>query len=105
MLHRPGLLNWVPILAPRLCFAGLQKTEVRLVIGIYTSHDFDIGGKFTPFVRAGQIAIPGITELVVSPGPLLFSRADVMIGDVHNAGLCSVIVTTEEIFLTAQAHV
>ena len=104
-MGRADSLNRVPVLTPRFGFTRLQKTEIRLVIGIDPCHNFDIGGELTARISIGQIAIPGIPEFVITPGPLLFAWCDVMVGIMDDAGLRGVIVATEEIFPAAHAHV
>ena len=99
VLRRPDLLNRIPILAPRLRLAGLEKAEVGLVVGVNAGHDFDVGREFALRVGFGEVAVPRVAELVVAPRPLLLAGRDVVVGDVDDAGLRLVIVAAEEILL------
>ena len=105
MLRGTDLLNWVPILTPRFCFTGLQKTEIGLVVGIDAGHDFDVGAELPTGIGVGQIAVPRVPEFVIAPGPLLLSGRDVMVGIMNDAGFRRVIVAAKEIFLRTHAHV
>src|ERR1022692_3685109 len=62
LLRRANLLDRIPILTPRFGFAGLQKTEVGLVVGIDAGHDFDVGAEFAARVGVSQIPIPRIAS-------------------------------------------
>ncbi len=97
MLRRADGSDGIPVLAPRLCFAGLEESEVGLVVGIDASHQFDVRGEFAIGIGVGQVPIPGVAEFVVAPSPLFFARRDVMVGDVDEAGLRLVIIAAEEI--------
>ena len=105
MLRRADFLDRIPILAPRFGFAGLQKTEVRLVVSVNACHDFDIGGKFAALIGVGQIPIPRITEFMIAPCPLFFSGRNVVVRNMDDARLRFVIVAAKKIFLAAHAHV
>src|ERR1700756_5909864 len=86
------LADRIPGLAKALWLAGSEEREVGLIVGINTGHQLDIW----PIVIR-KAAIPGIAELVITPCPLLFSRRDVVIGDMHDTRACRVIVTPEKI--------
>ena len=105
VLWRTDPLNRIPILTPRLCFAGLKKAEVGLVVGVNSGHDFDVWTELAFRVALGEIAIPRVAELVVAPSPLFLTGRDMVIGNMDDTRLRLVIVTAEEIFLTAHAHV
>src|SRR5262249_46665526 len=62
--------------------------------------EFDVGA-----VLVGEVPIPGVTELVVAPGPLLFAGRDVMVSDVDEAGFAFVVVAAAKIFHRADRHV
>ncbi len=76
-----------------------------MVVGIDPGHDFDVGVAGALGVGVSEVAIPGIAELVIAPGPLLFAGGDMVIGDVDDAGLGLVVVAAEEVVLAADAHV
>ena len=100
MTGRADLLDWVPILAPRLGLAGHEERKVRLIVGVDAGHDLDVGA-----VAFGQAAIPSIAKLVVAPGPLFLARSNVVVGDMHHTSLCGMIITPEEVLLRTHAHV
>src|ERR1700728_279823 len=79
--------NRIPGLNKGLGLPGSQVGKVRLIIRIHTSHQFDVWA-----VGIGQASIPGVSERVISPRPLLLSRGDVMIRDMHETGLRRVVV-------------
>src|SRR5215472_14032226 len=87
VLSWSDFLNGIPILAPGFCFTRLQKTKIRLVVGVNARHDFDVGAELAALVGVGQIAVPGITEIVIAPGPLLFAGRNVMVRYMDDAGL------------------
>ena len=87
LLRRADFPDGIPILAPRFGFARLEKTEVGLVVGINAGHDFDVGAEFAARIGIGQVAIPGITKLVIAPGPLFFAGRNMMVGEMDDARL------------------
>ena len=91
-LRRADFSNGIPKLAEALGFARRQEGEIRLIVGIDARHQFDIGAIFV-----GKVPVPGITELMITPGPLLLPGRDVMVGYVYDTGLGSVIVSAEEV--------
>jgi hypothetical protein len=99
VLRRADLLNRIPILAPRLGFARLEEAEVRLVVGVNAGHDFDVRAVFTLGVRFGQVAIPGIAEFLIAPGPLFLAGGNVVVGNMDDACLGLMVVAADEIFL------
>ena len=92
-------VNRIPVLAPTPRLTRLEKAEVGLVVGVNAGHDLDVGRKLAVHVGVGEVAVPRIAKLVVTPSPLLLARRDVMIGDVDKAGLGLVVLTPEEILL------
>ena len=75
VLRRADLLDRIPVLTPGLRLAGLQEGEIGLIVGIDSRHQLDVWA-----VAVGEIAVPGVAELVVAPGPLLLAGGDVMVG-------------------------
>jgi len=104
-LDRTDFLDRVPKLTPHLRFAGVQKTEIRLVVGIGACHYFDVGAELPRLIWLSQIAIPGITEFMVAPRPLFLARRDMMVRVVDDTGLRGVIIAAKEISLTPHTHV
>jgi hypothetical protein len=92
--------QWIPELAEGLRLAGTKVGEVRLIVGIDAGHQFDIGA-----VGVGQASVPRITELLISPGPLLLARSDVMVGHMDEAGVRGMVVAAEEITPCVHDHV
>ena len=91
-IGRPDLADGVPVLAERLGFAGHEEGKIRLVVGVHAGHEFDV----RRFVVA-EIAIPGVAEIVIPPGPLFLPGRDVMVGNVNDPGIGGVIVSAEKI--------
>src|ERR1051326_8779052 len=104
-LNGSDFSNRVPVLAPRLRLAGVEKTEVGLVIRIRARHYFDIRSVCASAVFLGEISVPRVAKIVVAPGPLLFTGGNVMTGDMNNPTFRNVIVTAKEIFFASDAHV
>ena len=100
LLGRTNLADRIPVLAPGLGLARLQEGEVGLVVGKDPGHQLDVGT-----VGIGEVAVPGIAEFVVAPGPLLLAGGDVVVGDMDQAGPFGMVVAAEEILLRAHAHV
>ncbi len=73
-----GYQNWLK----SLCLSRRKEGEVRLIIGIHTGHQLDIGA-----IAVGQAAVPCIAELVIAPRPLFLAGRDVVVGDVSEARL------------------
>ena len=71
-------LDWIPVLTPTFRFAWLEKGKIRLVIGINSGHQFDVGA-----VGIGEVPVPRITEIVIAPRPLFFARRNVVIGNMN----------------------
>src|SRR5271168_2668562 len=86
------LADWVPKLAEGLGLSRSKIREVRLIVGVNTGHQLDVGT-----VVVGKTAVPRITELVISPGPLFFAWCNVMVRYMHDSSASRVIVATEEI--------
>src|SRR5580658_1192122 len=99
VLRRADLLDRIPELAPVFGLARLKKTEIGLIVGVNAGHNFDVGRVLAVGVGVSQIAVPGVTEIMVAPGPLLLSRRDMMVGDVDDAGLRPIIVAAKKILL------
>ncbi|MGA2043654.1 MAG: hypothetical protein ABSG83_09805, partial [Roseiarcus sp.] len=97
VLRRADFLDGIPILAPALGFARLEKAEVRLVVGINAGHDFDVRGEFTAGVGNRQIPVPGVAKFMVSPGPLFLPRRNVVVCVMHDASLRQMVVAPEEV--------
>src|ERR1700753_1123160 len=81
----------------RFGFAGLQETEVRLVVRINARHDFDVRRKFNARIGVGQVAVPRVAKFMVAPGPLFFAGRDVMVGKMDNARLRGIIIAAKKI--------
>ena len=69
ILHRPNALNRPPELRERLGFIRLQVAKIGLIIGVDTTHQFEIGRAVI-----AEFAVPGTTEGRAAPSPLLFPR-------------------------------
>jgi hypothetical protein len=95
----------IPPLDPCFGFAGLEVGKIRLVVGIDPRHQLDVGAADAMLIRVGEQAIPGVTELVVSPGPLLLARRDVRFGHVDDSRADAVVVTAKKCFARAHTHV
>src|SRR5437764_11971095 len=100
VLHGSNVFIGHEILLERFVLVWLQPGEIWLVICVHTGHEFDVWSVFV-----GQITIPGLSELAAAPRPLLFTRGDVMIGDMQDTGLYSVIVTTNKVVVRMVGHI
>jgi hypothetical protein len=105
VLRRADFPDRIPELVPRFRLAGLEKTEIRLIVGVDAGHDFDVRSIFAFDIFFREVSIPGVAELVIAPRPLLLAGRNVVVGDVDNARLHLVIITAKEILLAAHAHV
>src|ERR1700744_1177046 len=99
-LRNAYLSDGVPKLAKLLRLARSKKGKIRLVICVDAGHQFDVWP-----VVLGKMAVPGIAELMVAPGPLLLPRSDVMVGDMDHPCLRGVVVPAKEIVIGAEDHV
>ena len=70
----------------------MQEGEVGLVVAVAAGHQFHVRA-----VIIGEIAVPGVAELVVPPGPELLARRHAVVGNVNHAGAGHMVVTTEEV--------
>src|SRR5215467_11138265 len=61
--YGPNFANGIPELGEGLGLTGSEEGEVGLIIGEDPGHEFDVRA-----VLVGEIAVPGVTELVVAPG-------------------------------------
>ena len=66
------------ILSKTFFFVRLQPGEIGLIVAVHPCHELDIRAVFF-----GQVTVPGLPELAVSPGPLFFTRRDMMIGNMQ----------------------
>ncbi len=64
----PNFLNGVPILAERACFERLKPRKIRLVIREDAGHQLHIRS-----IGIGELAVPHVPELRVSPRPQLLA--------------------------------
>ena len=92
LVGRPRAHERVPVLAERAHLARQQEPEVGLVVGEDAGHQLDVRP-----VLVGQLAVPGVAELVVAPGPLLLAGTDGVVGPVHEALAGGVVVAAEEV--------
>ena len=83
-----------------LLFARHEPGKIRLVIGVRATHQLNVGT-----IRVGQLAIPGLAKVAGAPGPLLFARDDMVVGDVHHARLDTVVITADKVKVGMIGHV
>ena len=100
VVHLPQLAVRQEVLHEDFLFIRGKPGEIRLVVGEDPGHQLDIGAVFI-----GQIAIPGATEIVMAPGPLLFPRGDVVIGDVQQPAPLAVMVCADKVVVRFFRHV
>ncbi len=94
------LADRIPELTEGLRLTRGKEREVRLVIGINACHQLNIGS-----IRVGEAAVPSVTELVISPGPLFFPGSYVVICYMHHAGLRRMIVAASKVSFRIRDHV
>ena len=80
------------ILCPCPFLERLKPTEVRLVVAIHTRHQLDVRT-----VLVSKISVPRPTKISVAPSPLLFTRRDVMVGNMKKTSLYIFFVTAYKI--------
>ena len=100
ILHHTQFPVWYKILGESLFFIWLQPSEIRLVVSIDSCHQLDIR---TVLIR--QIAIPGLPEIAISPGPLLFARRDMVVGNMQDTGMGIIFIATDKIIFGTDRHV
>ena len=70
----------------------MQEREVGLVVAVAAGHQLHVRP-----VLIREIAIPGVAELVVPPGPELLAWRHTVVGNVNHAGTGRMVITTEEV--------
>ena len=100
ILHHSQLLVRHEVLREAFHFVGLHPGEIRLIVGKHAAHQLYVRSVFV-----GQVTIPGLAKISVTPRPLLLSRSDVMAGNVHQASVGVMFVTAHKIILAADRHV
>ena len=70
---RADVTDGIPELTPAFCFTWMQIGKIRLVVGVNSGHQFDVGAELAILIRVGQVAIPRIAEFMVAPGPLFLA--------------------------------
>ena len=88
------------ILGECLFLKGLEPCKVGLIVAEHAGHQLDIRSVFI-----GEISVPCAAEIAVAPCPLLFARGNVMIGDMHDAGIRAVIVAADKVIVAVRAHI
>src|ERR1700677_4442248 len=99
-IRHADLTNRIPVLTEGLCLPRSEEGKIRLVVGIDSCHQLNIGS-----IGISKTAIPRIAKLMISPGPLFLSRCNMVIGDMNHAGLRGVIVAPREVTLGIRNHV
>ena len=94
VLHHPKFAIGQEVLHEDFLFVRRKPGKVRLVIGEDAGHQFDIRA-----VVIGEITIPGNAKITVSPGPLLFARRYVVIGDVQQSAAFAVMPRANKVIV------
>ena len=92
-----------------------EPREVGLVLGIYACHQLYVGAEslavYVPllcFLRACgvcQIAVPGLPEVPVAPGPLFLAGREMVAGNVEHTRLGVVLITALKVEARIYAHI
>ena len=100
ILHHSQFTVRQEVLYEALFFVRLQPCKVRLVLGIDTSHQFDVRS-----VLVSQITVPCTAEITVSPCPLLFARRNMMICHMKHTCTSVVFVATLKVVTGVDSHI
>ncbi|XAE57281.1 hypothetical protein OH491_03435 [Termitidicoccus mucosus] len=92
VLNIADVADGIPVLLkyPRLVWR--KPREIRLVVGVYSGHQFYIR---TVFVR--KVLAPHVAEIAHSPVPHLFARGNMMIRDCDDSLLSATVVTGDKV--------
>ena len=88
------------VLGEAFLFIRLEPRKVGLVLGIHPCHQFDVRS-----VLIGQVAVPGTSEVSVTPCPLLLARRYMVACHVKHAGAGIVLITAFEVEARVDSHV
>ena len=100
VLYGAEILVRPPVLGEGLCFVWEKIREIRLVVGIDASHEFNVRAALV-----GEFAIPCVAEGMVAPRPLLLAGGNVAVGDVDEAAVRGVVIAAEEVVVRGAYHV
>ena len=93
------------ILHKLLLFVRHEPCEVRLVFCIDTRHQFDIRSVDTPLVLVRQRAVPGASEISVTPCPLLLAGREMVGGYMQHTSLGVIFIATFEVVFRVDSHI
>ena len=88
------------VLGEGLFLIGCQPCEIGLIVGKHSGHQLNIRA-----VGIGQIPVPCLAEITAAPGPLLLAGRDMMIRNVQDTGLLSVVISAHEVVVRVVCHV
>lgn len=81
-------------------FVRLQPGKVWLVITVHTSHQFNV---WSVFIR--QVAVPSLSEITVTPGPLFLTGIYMMIGHMKKTRFDMFFIASHKIKFRIDSHV
>ena len=99
-MHLPQVVIRHKILRKISCLKRRNITEIRLIVCKAACHQFKIWT-----VLIGQISIPCLAEITAAPGPLLFTRRNMMVGNMEQARFHAVIITADKIEIAFSRHI
>ena len=100
VFHVSGRFVGHKVLGEGFLFKRPEPGKVRLIVTVHAGHELDIRA-----IPVRQVPVPGPPEIAAAPGPLLFSGGNVVIGDMQNACLDTIIITAYEIIIAVGTHV
>ena len=94
VVRRADLLNGIPVLGKFLGLVGFQPCKIGLVVGVGACHQLGILA-----VGIGQSILPCLGQLIVRPSEHLLAGGNVMVADVDDATVQTMVIAAEEIIL------
>ena len=83
-------MNGIPFLRKSFCFVGKNPRKIGLVVGVAPRHQLCICA-----IVVGKCILPYARKLIVAPSEHLFTRGDMMVGNMYDTAFFSMVVPTE----------
>ena len=98
--HDSQLTIWHEVLGESLLLVWHEPCEVRLVLGEHTCHQLDVWT-----IGIGEVAVPSLSEVSITPCPLLLAWRYMVIGHMEHTSLGIILITTLKVELRVHAHI